>query len=63
MANPFKIAFDGTYVWATLPFHASISRYNVNNGSQKSNLPVGQSPLGLAFDGTCMWARCMMRMW
>ena len=39
--NPFKIAFDGTWVWDTLPFHQSIARFNVNTGAQRSNLVVG----------------------
>jgi hypothetical protein len=52
--NPFKIAFDGTYLWDTLPFHGFVAKYNTN-GSFAGNLTVGNGPQGLAFDGANMW--------
>jgi len=52
--NPNGIAFDGTYVWASLEAGSYVEKTNPSD-TVNTTYTIGANPRGVIFDGTYIW--------
>ncbi len=54
-SGPLGISSDGTHVWVTNVFEATVSEIEASSGTVIRTIPVGEVPAGVSSDGTHVW--------
>jgi DNA-binding beta-propeller fold protein YncE len=56
-ANPFAIAYDGSYMWITNTGANTVLKIRplIRGAVTATTLPTQSYPVGVAFDGVNMW--------
>ena len=54
-ADPFGLAFDGTYIWAANSGANTVTKLRAADGTTIAHFNVPTTPLTPAFDGNNIW--------